>query len=263
MSSTQQIQLIMFLNLRNIYLALILLFSVGCSSIEEEFRIVPFSVSYNSSLNYLQQEDYSSANTHISLALQQHPFSKEAANAQLLLAFIDFKSEKYDIAAYELDRFIETFPASKYLDYALYLKGMIYYFQISIIERDANVTAEAKKVFIRLINTFPNSKYTESAKYKIDLLDNLLAAKEMDVGRFYLNNGNIVSAINRFKNVVEFYPRSEQVPEALFRMIEGYASIGLVEEASEVGYQLGYNYVDSKWYKLGFEIIQNYINNKG
>lgn len=252
----------MFLSFRNIGLIVILYSLVGCSIVEKEFRIAPFSTSYNSSLSYLQQKDYKEAIKHISLALQQHPYAKEAANAQILLAYINFKTEEYEVALFELDRFIETYPASAYLDYALFLKGMINYFQISIIERDSYITEEAKNVFNRLIKAFPNSKYSEAARYKIVLLNNLLAAKEMDIGRFYLNNGNVVSALNRFNNVIIYYPQTEQVPEALYRMIEGYASIGLIEEADVVGYQLGYNYVDSKWYKLGYDIIHNLRQNK-
>jgi outer membrane protein assembly factor BamD len=158
-----------------------------------------------------------------------------------------YQDNNFDAAIVALDRFIELNPAHENVDYAHYLKGMSYYEQIVDVERDAGMTELAKEAFEALLNRFPNSEYSRDGQLKIDLANSHLAGKEMSVGRFYMQRQHYDAALRRFENVIREYDTSNQVPEALFRMVESYLALGLDQEADRAGAVLKFNYPDSIW----------------
>ncbi len=186
---------------------------------------------------------------------RQHPYSQYATKAQLMAAYSAYEGDNYDDAILSLDRFIELHPGSESIDYAYYLKALAYYEQITDVARDQAITKDAMDAFNTLIQRFPDSKYARDAKLKMDLTDDHLAGKEMEIGRYYLNRGETNAAINRFRTVVKDYQTTTHVPEALHRLVECYLSLGLRTEAARVAAVLGYNYPGSKWYEDTYKII--------
>ncbi len=178
---------------------------------------------------------------------RQHPYSKWASQAQLMSAWALYQSNSYDAAVLALNRFISLNPAHPDIDYAYYLIAMSYYDQIVDVERDAGKTVDAKEAFEALINRFPDSKYTRDAQLKHDLTLSHLAGKEMAIGRFYLKDGHYDAALRRFANVVQNYERSNQTPEALYRMVESFLALGLDSEATRTGAVMVHNYENSVW----------------
>ncbi len=136
-----------------------------------------------------------------------------------------------------------------------FIKGMSYYNQIMDIGRDQEFTLNAKKEFEILVNLFPGSKYANDAKWKLEYIDNILAGKEMDIGRFYLRIHKPISSVNRFKNVVDNYQTTIFIPEALYRLVEVYYILGIKEEAIRYASVLGYNYPNSTWYKKSYQLL--------
>lgn len=186
---------------------------------------------------------------------RQHPYSEWATRAQLMAAYAWYKDRKYDEALLALDRFIELHPGNKDVDYAHYLKALSYYEQITDVARDQAMTADALTAFDTLVNRFPDSRYARDAILKRDLTNDHLAGKEMDIGRYYLNRGEINAAINRFRKVVTDYQTTMHVPEALHRLVEAYTTLGLKGEAVRVAAVLGYNYPGSPWYEDSYKIL--------
>jgi len=192
-----------------------------------------------------------------------YPFSKFSINATRMVAFCHFERRDYDKAIEVLDKFISQNPGNKYISYIYYLKALSYYNQISDVKRDSVVAKNALDGFDEVMTRFPKTDYAKDSKYKKDLVLNTLAGKEMEVGRFYLKRKNFVSAINRFQNVVRDYQNTSQIEEALYRLVEANASLGIQKEAIKNAAILGYNYPDSKWYALAYKVIKNSDNDPG
>ena len=186
---------------------------------------------------------------------RQHPYSVWATQAQLMAAYALYQSNQYTDAISSLERFIQLNPSHPNVDYAYFLKGISYYEQIIDIGRDQNTTFEAMKAFDEVIKRFPDSKYARDARLKIDLARNHLAGKEMEIGRYYLRQGESLAAINRFKAVVERFDTTEQVPEALHRLTEAYISLGLQTEAKRTAAVLGHNYPGNPWYQDSYSLL--------
>ncbi|MCH7580170.1 MAG: outer membrane protein assembly factor BamD, partial [Chloroflexi bacterium] len=140
--------------------------------------------------------------------------------------------------------------------YAYYLKGLSYYEQISDVARDQGMTELALSTLDELLKRFPNSKYARDAKLKIDLTRDHLAGKEMEIGRYYHNQGHYLAAINRFRNVIESFQTTTHVPEALHRLTEAYLALGIKEEARKTAAVLGYNFPGSEWYIDSYEMME-------
>jgi outer membrane protein assembly factor BamD len=189
---------------------------------------------------------------------RQYPYSKYSKKGQVMSIFAQFENEEYDEAIFSADRFIQTNIAYEDLDYVYYIKALSYYHRISDTKRDQSYTIKSMQAFQELINRYPDSKYAKDARQKILLCYNHLAGKEMEVGRFYQSQGNMLAAVNRFQVVVNQYQKSEQTPEALYRIAEVYTSLGLEKEAIRSLSILGYNYSgDSVWYRKGYELLTN------
>ena len=178
---------------------------------------------------------------------RQHPYSDLAVRSQIMAAWAFYQSNDYPRAVASLERFIELNPADPLVEYALYLRALSYYEQIVNVERDAEMTLLALNAFEDLLRRFPSGEYGRDVQLKADLARSHLAGKEMAVGRFYAERGYHAAALRRFETVVRDYQTTNQVPEALYRMVEVYLALGLVDEADRVGSVAVYNYAESFW----------------
>ena len=210
---------------------------------------------YNDAMDSLEAKKYEKAASLFDEVERQHPYSAWATKGQLMAAYSLYQSNQYDEAIVALDRFIQLHPSNRDTPYALYLKALSYYEQISDVARDQKMTELAMKTLNELITRYPGSKYARDAKIKIVLTHGHLAGKEMSVGRYYLNQGNYLAAINRFKSVIDNYQTTTHVPEALLRLTESYLAIGIEEEARKTAAVLGHNYPGSEWYMDAYALF--------
>jgi outer membrane protein assembly factor BamD len=187
---------------------------------------------------------------------RQHPYSIWARRAMLMSAYCYYHANHYDDAISTADQYIALHPGSKEVAYAFYLKAISLYEQIVDVGRDQTSTEGALTALQDVVQRFPDSEYARDATLKIDLTMDHLAGKEMAVGRYYLNKGDYVGAINRFRTVVEQYQRTSQIAEALERLTEAYYALGVYNEAKTAAAVLGANYPGSPWYKDAYELLQ-------
>ncbi len=216
----------------------------------------PVEEIYNEALVVLEQRDYEEAAYLFDEVERQHPYSKWATKAQLMSAYSFYQDDAFDSAVIALDRFIQLHPTSPDAPYAYYLKALCYYEQISNVTRDQNMTEVASKILKEIITRFPKSKYAKDAKLKLDLTRDHLAGKEMEIGRYYLKQGQYLAAINRFKNVAVKFQSTTHVPEALHRLAETYVAIGIKLEAQKVAAVLGHNFPGSPWYTDSYALVE-------
>ena len=181
---------------------------------------------YIEGYNAFEQTDYEKAAEYFDEVEKQYPYSIWSVRAQIMVAYSYYKKNKYDDAILTLDRFIQLHPGNRNTPYAYYLKGLCYFEQMSDASREQSVTKKAQETFNDLIARFPDSVYATDAKTKMNEMTNLLAAQDMVVGRYYLKNTDLIASINRFKNVIEMYPDSNQVPEAYYRLVVSYLMLG-------------------------------------
>ena len=195
-----------------------------------------------------------------------YPQSVWAPKASLMAAYAWYSQNYYFDAVFELNRFIETYPNDKNIPYAHFLLGMCYYENIIDERKDLEPLIEAKKKFEFIIEEYPDTDFALDATYKIGLIEDIMAAKEMYIGRHYIKKGKWIPAINRFKIVLKDYGTTVFVEEALHRLVEIHYKIGLTEEANKYASLLGYNYQSSKWYEESYRVFnKNYqvkIKNK-
>ena len=183
------------------------------------------------------------------------PQSEWAPRSALMAAYSYYAQDYYADANAELKRFIKIYPYHKNLDYAYYLMAIVYYEQIVDEKKDTESIINAKKSFQNVIEMFPNSDYSIDAKFKLELIEDLLASKEMYIGRYYFNKKKWIPAINRFRTVVDKYETTIYTEEALHRLVEVYYTLGLKEEAKKYATLLGYNYQSSRWYENSYAIF--------
>ncbi len=228
------------------------------SSLDSEFEDEkPVEVLYNDAAAAMDGGNFRQAYRLFNEVERQHPYSQWATRAQLMAAYAAYENEDYIESVLALDRFMRLHPGNKDIDYALYLKALNYYEQISDVGRDQEMTLMAKDNFEALLRTFPNSKYARDARLKLDLTLDHLAGKEMSIGRYYLVRNQYHAAIKRFLNVVRDYQTTTHVPEALHRLVESYLSLGIREEAVRVAAVLGYNYPGSVWYEDTYKLMDD------
>ena len=223
---------------------------------DEEYVERPVDEIYNEATAALRDGLHKTAADLFDEVERQHPYSKWATQAQLMAAYSYYFGNDYDDAIVALDRFIQLHPSHKDASYALYLKGLSYYEQISDIARDQRMTELALKTLNELIARYPESRYSRDAKLKVDLTRDHLAGKDMEIGRYYLNQGHYLAAINRFRVVIDRYETTTHVPEALHRLAESYHALGIDEEAKKAAAVLGHNFPGSEWYIDSFEMIE-------
>jgi outer membrane protein assembly factor BamD len=189
---------------------------------------------------------------------RQHPYSPWARRAQLMSAFSYYMGQKYNESISSAKRFLSIHPGNKDAPYAYYLVGLCYYEQISDVTRDQKITQQALQALGEVQRRYPNSRYAADAGLKIDLVNDHLAGKEMEIGRFYQRRSLWLAASLRFREVVNKYETTTHAPEALYRLTESYLAMGVPVEAKKSAAVLGANYPGSKWYERAFELMQKH-----
>jgi len=184
-----------------------------------------------------------------------YPYSEWAKRALIMEAYSYHKDRDYENSRSTAQRYIDTYPADEDAAYAKYLLALSYYDQIDDVGRDQGLTFQALQALRAVIEQYPDSEYAKSAVLKFDLAFDHLAGKEMEIGRYYLKQKHYAAAINRFRVVVEQYQTTSQTPEALYRLIECYLSLGLTDEAQTAGAILGHNFQSTDWYQDGYRLL--------
>ena len=185
-----------------------------------------------------------------------YPYSEFARRALIMQAFVNHKTKKYEDARAAAQRFLDFYPDDEDAPYAAYLMALSYYDQIEDVGRDQGLTFQALVSLREVIESYPDSEYTTSAIMKFDLAFDHLAAKEMEIGRYYLKQRHYTAALNRFRTVVQDYQTTTHTAEALYRLIECYLALGFEAEAQTAGAILGYNYQSSPFYQDGFNLLK-------
>ena len=185
-----------------------------------------------------------------------YPYTEYAKRALIMQAFALHKAKKYPEARDAAQRFLDFYPGDEDAPYALYLMALSYYDQIDDVGRDQGLTFQALSGMRDVIETYPDSEYARSAILKFDLAFDQLAAKEMEVGRYYLKRKNYAAAINRFRTVVQDFQTTTHTAEALHRLVESYLALGLTDEAQTAAAVLGYNYQSSPFYQDSFRLLK-------
>ena len=183
------------------------------------------------------------------------PQSLWAQKASLMASYADYTRNSYTDAVFSLERHIANYPADKNIPYIHYLIAICYYEQILDEKKDLEPLLKAKKKFEFIIQTYPNTDYATDAKFKIDLITDQLAAKEMSIARFYMKTEKWIPALNRLKTVIDKYEKTVFVEEALHRLVEVYYRLGLTDEATKAAAILGYNYQSGEWYKKSYQVF--------
>ncbi len=212
---------------------------------------------YNEGLFFLNEGSYKKADDKFKEVDQQHPYTEWARKANMMAVFSKYKQGKYDEAASEAKRYIALHPGSSDAAYAQYIVGMSYYNQIADVSRDQARTLEAMRELEEVARKYPQSEYADQAQRRVQVARDQLAAKEMDIGRFYLKDRNYIGAVNRFKTVITQYQTTRHVEEALARVAETYMSMGIVAEAQTAAAVLGHNFPESQWYKDTYALMQS------
>ncbi len=242
------------LNFLSVILAIV--FIASCSGKKDDENL-PIEVLYSQGVEQIQAEKYRKAIDSFEEIDRNYPYSKWATRAQLMAAYSYYQDEAYDDAISALDRFIKMHPGNKDVAYAYYLKAMCYYDQIATVERDQSNTEKARDALKEVLARYPDTDYGRDAKIKIDLVNDHLAGKQVEVGRFYAQHKDYIAAINRYLIVVQDYQTTTHVEEALYRLVEAYTILGIKEEAQKYAAVLGYNYPGSKWYKYSYDLVNN------
>ncbi len=218
---------------------------------------------YEEGLKALNDNDGLLAAKKFSEAELIFPQSKWAPRSALMSAYSYYTQGYYSDSIYELERFLKTYPRHPQTDYAYYLLGINYYDTIVDETKDLKPILKSKEYFEFVMKNFSNTDYALDAKFKLELINEFLVSKEMYLARYYFEKEKWIPAINRFKQVVETYDDSIFIEEALHRLVEIHYKIGLVDEAKNYAYILGYNYQSSEWYEKSYKIFnKNYSANK-
>jgi outer membrane protein assembly factor BamD len=214
---------------------------------------------YLAAKDALDRNQYRQAAAMFDEVERQHPYSVWARRAQLMSAFAYFVAKEYTEAISSSQRFLSLHPGSREAPYAYYMIAVSYYEQISGVQRDQRITQQALDALGELIRRYPNSDYAVDARLKVDLARDHLAGKEMEVGRYYQQQGLYLAAIIRFRTVVDQYDTTSHTPEALHRLVEAYLALGLPEEAQKAAAVLGANYPSSKWYQRSYALMNTKV----
>ena len=242
---------------------IILFFLVSCSSKEEE-KISVLSdkemetqmiEAYEEGVRELEKGDVIYATRKFNEAELLYPQSEWASKSILMSAYAFYSQNYYERSIFELERFISKYPKHKNIDYAYFLLAMNHYENIIDEKKDLEPLLLSKEKFEYIVKNFPETDFAQDSIYKLALIQDVLASKEMHIGKYYLKRKKWIAAINRFKTVLSDYETTVYVEEALHRLVETYYKIGLVDEAEKYANVLGYNYQSSKWYEQSYKIF--------
>ncbi|HEY6517980.1 MAG TPA: outer membrane protein assembly factor BamD [Roseiarcus sp.] len=217
---------------------------------------VPASKTYDQGLDKLANGSPAEAAKKFTDLGKQYPSSDWARKGLLMTTYANYQAGDYTSAETSAERYLKDYPNSPEADYILYLQANSYYMQIPDISRDQEKTAKALETFQSVVQKYPKSDYADDAKYKIQVTEDQLAGKEMSIGRFYLTRRNYTAAINRFRNVLQYYQTTRHAAEALYRLVEAYLGLGITEEAQTAAAVLGHNFPDSQWYHNAYDLLK-------
>ena len=239
------------------------LFTAGCSGGSGGDEDVAYVARDVESLYGEAKRRLDGGNTEFAAALfdeveRQHPYSPWARRAQLMSAFSYYVAQDYNKAIASSQRFLSIHPGNKDAPYAYYLIGLSYYEQISDVHRDQKITEQARTALREVNRRFPTTEYAADARLKLDLVEDHLAGKEMEIGRYYQVSGRWLAAQLRFQNVVDNFQTTSHAPEALYRLTESSLALGVPQEAVKYAAVLGANYPGSEWYEKAFELVEDH-----
>ena len=233
------------------------------SLIKETNQDLEMITAYKEGLQGLEDNDFYYAAKKFLEAELLYPQSEWASTSALMASYAYYLQNFYSKALLNLERFLKTYPNNRNIDYAHYLIAMVYYETIEDEKRDTKPLLRAKEKFEFIIKEYPETDFALDSKFKLDLIQNVLASKEIYLGRHYIKKEKWIAAINRFKNVTEEYDQTIFVEEALHRLVEINYKIGLTEESQKYANVLGYNYLSSKWYKKSYKVFnKDYDENR-
>ena len=225
------------------------------STIKEKSLDLQVLEAYQEGVKSLETGDVLYAAKKFNEAEILFPQSEWAPKSALMAAYAYYTQDYYSDTIAELERFIRVYPLSKNLDYVYYLLGISYYEQIVDEKKDLQSIIKAKEYFKIVSKNYPNTNYSLDAEYKIDLVNDTLASKEMYIGRYYFDKKKWIPAINRFRKVIDDYETTIYAQEALHRLVEVHYILGLKDEAKKYAKLLGYNYQSSKWYEKSYSVF--------
>ena len=248
--------------IRLIFISLLLFLFQSCSKQEKETSLIKevdqaqeMISSYKEGIRSLNDGDAFYAARKFLDAELLFPQSEWAPKSALMASYSYYIQDYYSEAIFNLRRFINTYPRNKRIDYAHYLLAICYYEKIENEKRDLQPLISAKKEFNYIINNYPSTDFALDSKFKIGLIDEVIASKEMYLGRHYIKKQKWIPAINRFKNILKDYDTTIYTEEAIHRLVEIHYRIGLESEAKKYANLLGYNYLSSEWYKRSYKIF--------
>ena len=230
----------------------------GGGNVKKDTRYVARDVNtlYRAAQDRLDQGNYRIAAALFDEVERQHPYSPWARRAQLMSSFSYYMDREYTPAIESAQRFLAIHPGNKDAAYAYYLIGLSYYEQISDVTRDQKITQQASNALGEVIRRYPDSRYAADARLKVDLVQDHLAGKEMEIGRFYQRSSNWLAASIRFREVTQKFQTTSHTAEALYRLTECYLALGIPEEAKKSAAVLGANYPGTKWYDRAYKLMQ-------
>ena len=244
------------------FLILIIIVFFGCAKDKENKLIIQeqnletqMISAYKEGLDFLDKDDGLSAAKKFNEAELLFPQSEWAPKSALMAAYSYYAYNYYGDSIYELEQFIKKYPKDERISYANFLLAMCYYQSIVDEKKDLEPLLKARDKFIYVVENYPNTDFAMDAKFKLDLIREILASKEMYLGSYYIQKGKWIAAINRFKTVISDYETTIYVEEALHRLVELHYKIGLENEAKKYANLLGYNYLSSDWYKITYKIF--------
>ena len=251
------------MKLHLVFLILALIFlNTSCSKekekisiIEEESLEMQMIKAYNEGLDYLEKGDPIYASKKFNEAELLYPQSIWAPRAALMASYTYFSFLYYSDAVIELEKFLSKYKNHPRRDYAYYLLALSHYDQIVDETKDLNEILRAKKYFEIILQKYPNTEFAIDSEYKLELIEEILASKEMYLARYYVDREKWIPAINRFKKVVKDYDETIYVEEALHRLVELHYKVGLIEESKKYAVLLGYNYQSSEWYEESYKVL--------
>lgn len=231
----------------------------GCAGKKEKPRLAyeerPVELLYSTGALRLDQGRWSEAVSYFQEVERQHPYSEWSRRSILMTAYSHYQANMYADAIKDSERFIQLYPGNPSVVYAYYLKAICYFEQIVDVGRDQASTEQALAALQEIIQRFPRSEYAADARLKVDMVNDQLAGKEMAIGRYYLRQGQTIAAIGRFRTVVDRYQTTTHTPEALYRLVEAYLTVGLVQEATNNGAVLGHNFPGDPWYSDAYKLL--------
>ncbi len=254
--------------LKNFIIYLLILFVISCSSdkkvsvVKEKNIETQMIEAFEEGYKELENGDALFAAKKFNEAELLYPQSNWAPKAALMAAYSYYSQDYYYDAEYELNRFLKVYPNEKNIPYAHYLLGMVYYERIVDEKKDLGPLVMAEEKFKYIEKNYPDTDFALDSSYKLDLIQDYLASKEMYIGIHYMKKKKWIAAINRFKNVVNKYDQTSFIDEALHRLVELHYKLGLLEESQKYASLLGYNYQSSEWYSKSYKIFNKNYKSK-